>query len=250
MIEATRLESEGRRLVEEAAAQSLVVRLLGGMAFWMRADDRGRSLLGREYKDLDFAAIRAQSGALRRLMEASGYVPERQFNAIHGAKRLLYYPADGAFQMDIFLSNFSMCHELKLADRLEIEPLTLPAAELLLTKLQIVELNSKDVADVLMMLLEHHLADTDGAKLINAKRIVQLCCADWGLYTTVNDNLARIGEQTSALLAEGADSVQILGTLTELRQRLETAPKSLGWRARARVGRTVRWYELPEEVAR
>jgi len=31
---------------------------------------------------------------------------------------------------------------------------------------------------------------------------------------------------------------------------LETAPKTMGWRMRAKVGRRVRWYEVPEEVVR
>ena len=42
------------------------------------------------------------------------------------------------------------------------------------------------------------------------------------------------------------DAVEQLGVLSTAAQ---TTPKSLRWKARAKVGERVRWYEVPEETA-
>jgi len=250
VTEEPQIVSEGRRLVEEATARGVVVRLLGGVAIWLRASEHAREVLGREYPDLDVVAWKKQSRALRDLLEKLGYEPERVFNATHGAQRLLYYAPGRAFHIDVFLDEFSMSHTLDLTGRLEIEPLTLPAAELLLTKLQVAELNRKDASDAVMLLLDHELADDDGPGRLNAARVAELCAADWGLYTTVTDNLDNVQELVPELLEEEVDRTTVGARLRELERRLDAAPKSRGWKLRAKVGRRMRWYEVPEEVVR
>jgi len=104
------------------------VRLVGGAAIWIRASERARGLLGRDYPDLDLVAHRKQSRPLRDLLEELDYEPERTFNATHGARRLLYHARDRSFHLDVFLDEFVMSHTLDLGARLEIESPTLPAA--------------------------------------------------------------------------------------------------------------------------
>jgi hypothetical protein len=241
------LVEHGRRLVAEAAARGLPLRLLGGVAIWLRASEPARAAFGRDYPDLDLVAHRKQSRQLRELFERDGYDPERVFNATHGAKRLLYRVADGSHHIDVFLDTFEMSHTLDLGSRLEVEELTVPAAELLLTKLQVAELNRKDATDAVMLLYDHQLADTDGAGKLNAVRVAELCAGDWGLYTTVVDNLATVERLLPELAAE---ATELAPRIADLRLRLEAEPKTRGWKMRARVGRRVRWYELPEEVVR
>lgn len=234
--------AEGRRLVEEAAANGITVRLLGGAAIWLRASRDSRRLLGRDYPDLDLAAHRKQSRQLRDFLESEGYEPERTFNATHGKTRLYYHAADRSYHLDVFLDTFVMSHELDLGSRLELESPTLPAAELLLTKLQVAEINRKDLTDAVLLLLDHAPADEDGADRLNVARVASVCAGDWGLYTTVGDNLRKLRE-----LPEAAT---VSGRVAELERRLEEAPKTRAWKLRAKVGRRVRWYELPEEVTR
>ena len=241
---------QGRRLVAEAAARGLSIRLVGGVAFWLRAGDHARELFPRTYPDLDIVAHKRRSRMLRTLLEELGYRPERTFNAMHGASRLLYRSPDNSYQIDVFLDEFSMCHKLDLGARLETEDLTLPAAELLLTKLQIHQLNRKDLADILMLMSDHELADSDGPHLVNARRIEELCSQDWGLYTTVTDNLSAVANRISDLVTDAAVVEVTLGRLEKLRVRLEKAPKTIGWSMRAAVGRRMQWYMLPEEVVR
>lgn len=242
MAEEPRLVAVGRRLVAEAATQGVAVRLLGGVAVWLRSSNGAREAFGRDYPDLDVVAHKKESRRLRDVLEAMQYEPERVFNATHGAKRLLYHAPDRSYHVDVFLDEFQMSHTLDLGARLEIEPLTLPAAELLLTKLQVAEINRKDLADASMLMLEHDLAEEDGPGKLNVARVAQACAADWGLFTTVMDNLAKLRET----FGEQAP----LERIAELESRLESEPKSRAWKLRAKIGRRKRWFELPEEVVR
>src|ERR1700704_5731108 len=81
----------GSGLVAAAAADGVAVRLLGGVAIWIRASAPARSALGRAYPDIDLAARKKQSRQLRAVLESQGLEPERVFNATHGARRLLYH---------------------------------------------------------------------------------------------------------------------------------------------------------------
>ncbi|MGD0984915.1 MAG: hypothetical protein ABSA65_14045 [Acidimicrobiales bacterium] len=216
----------------------------------MRAGDEARTLFGREYADLDFVVHKRQSRQLRDLLETRGYLPERTFNAMHGAKRLLYHSPDNQFQVDVFLDVFDMCHRLDLKERLDVEDFTLPAAELLLTKLQIAKLNRKDVNDTLMLLFDHELSDSDGPFRLNASRLDELCGADWGLYTTINDNLDKVRDLVPECVNDDAVAAKLSASIENLQARLVAAPKTVGWKLRAQVGRRKKWYQLPEEVVR
>jgi hypothetical protein len=241
----------GRGLVATAATVGIPVRLIGGVAIWVRASPAARAALGRDYPDVDLVAHKRQSRALRTVFEEGGYQPERVFNATHGARRLLYHSPDGRWQVDVFLDTFEMSHTLDLGARLEIEPETLPATELLLTKLQIAEVNAKDISDTAMLLWDHEpVPGADGPERLNLAQLARVCGADWGLYTTVTDNLAACSSRLGQLVADKSARATIQARIETIRKGLDAAPKSLAWRMRAKVGRRVRWYELPEEVTR
>ena len=228
----------------------LAVRLFGGVAIWQRSSARTRSLLGRDYADVDLVAHRRASRDVRDLLEAAGYVPERTFNATHGASRLLYHAADGSFHIDVFLDRFTMSHELDFSSRLELEPLTLTAADLLLAKLQVAEVNRKDLTDVAMLLLDHEPGDGDGPRQLNSAYVSTVCAADWGLSTTAGDNLDALDELAPELALSGEEASTLRERTAALRGWMEQAPKSRAWRLRAKIGRRKRWYETPEEVVR
>jgi hypothetical protein len=240
--------SEGRRICEIAAADGIAVRLLGGTAIWLRSPEEVRALLTRDFADLDLVTVRDDAKPLRELLEQQGYVPDKMFNATQGTRRLYYTAADGSFHVDIFIDTFVMSHTLDLAARLEIEPVVLPAAELLLTKLQVAELNQKDAADTVMLLLGHELGDSDAAGQLNATHVATVCAQDWGLYTTATDNLGKIDELLASIADEPATQAVARERIGALLQLLDEAPKSRGWRRRARIGRRIRWYETPDEV--
>ena len=228
----------------------MALRLFGGVAIWLRSGEPTRAALGRSYPDIDLVAHRRGSRDVRNMLEAAGYTPQRTFNATHGASRLLYHAPDGAFHVDVFLGRFVMSHELDFEQRLELEPLTLPAADLLLAKLQVAEVNRKDLTDSAMLLLDHELSDNDTAGQLNATYASGVCAGDWGLFTTVSDNLDGLAAMAPELPLDDAQRSILETRINELRERLGQAPKSRAWKLRARVGRRRRWYEIPEEVVR
>lgn len=240
----------GRRLVTRADQAGITLRLFGGVAIWERSTEATRRSLGREYADLDLVSHRSRSRQLRELLESEGYEPERVFNATHGATRLLYHAPGRTFHIDVFLDQFEMSHRLDLGARLDTEPLTLPAAELLLAKLQVAEVNQKDLTDAAMLLLDHEPADDDGPGKLNAGYVSEVCAADWGLFTTATENLGSVAELASSLRLGDPERAGLIEKCARLRQRLEDVPKTRAWKLRARIGKRKRWYEVPEEVVR
>jgi hypothetical protein len=245
----------GRGLVAAAAGRGVAVRLLGGVAIWIRSSAEARAALGRAYPDVDLAAHKRQSRDLRAVLEEQGLEPERMFNATHGARRLLFHAPGsgdegGTWHVDVFLDTFEMSHTLDLGARLEAEEETLAACELLLTKLQVAEVNRKDLSDVAMLLWDHEPGDGDGPGQVNLTRMAKVCGEDWGLYTTATGNLAACAGLLGELVADAGARARIAGRIGAITGALESAPKTIAWRMRARVGRRVRWYEVPEEVVR
>ena len=243
--------AEAQRVIARLQEQGLILRLLGGVAIRLRCLSAGHRALDRRYADLDFVAHKKQAKAISDVLVDNGYTPDRRFNALHGEKRLLFFDEMHKRQVDIFLSVFEMCHKLSLDERLELHPLTLSPADLLLTKLQIVQLNTKDIQDTLALLLDFRpveFSQRPGEEL-DVSIIAQLCAQDWGWFTTVNDTLDRLIKEAADFLEPG-EAEQVSRHRVMIKQSLANNSKSVGWRLRAVVGRRLAWYELPEEVRR
>lgn len=234
--------TEGRRVLDAAREAGLTVRLLGGVAVNVRSKGLPPALT-REYKDLDFATAKKSSGDLQKLLRDLGYEAHVGFNAMNGKERLLFFDNPNARQVDVFVSSFRMCHEIPLENRLRVDEHTVPLAELLLTKLQIIELNEKDVRDTVALLLEHEVTHDDSG--VNASQIAALCGADWGLWRTITRNLETLRDRLDAY---EVDRVAVSSRVTLILERIDSEPKSRSWRMRAKVGERKRWYEVPEEV--
>lgn len=246
------LEEEMYRLIGEAQGEGILLRLVGGLAVKVHCDRAPHRSLSRAYPDIDFVTDKAGSLRLEAFLRPRGYTPNKTFNTLNGDHRQLYYDEERGRQIDIFIGDFSMCHKLPLAARLQVEPLTVPLAELFLTKAQIVQLNRKDVLDLLALLLDHDVGPAD-KETINTAVIADLCAKDWGLYTTLNMTIEKLREfmarGEAELLTEDL-KLQINDKLTSIQTAVEAAPKPLAWKVRARVGTRVPWYEEVEEVRR
>ena len=244
----TDIVAEARRLMDAAAQRDVPVRLLGGLAIRLGIPDPQGPVIPREYKDIDLATVRGQGKGVAAFMEDMGYEGDRAFNATNGHSRLLFWDVANSRQVDVFVGSFEMCHVIPIADRLLVDGVRIPLAELLLTKLQVVELNAKDQSDIATILFHHDLADDDAGH-INAGRVAKLCAADWGLWRTSKLNVERVREGlgTSGLSPE--QQAVVADRLDRLWQRVEGEPKPRKWKLRNRVGDKMRWYEEPEEVA-
>ena len=215
------------------------------MAICLRATEPLPSVLTRSYADLDFVTLRGTAGPVTTLFRHEGYEPHVAFNALHGNERLLFFDVSNERQVDVFVGGFRMSHSIPL--RVDLEPKTLPLAELLLTKLQVIEMNDKDLRDALALLLQHPVGVEDG-DTVNAERIAKLCADDWGLWRTFTHNLEWCREHLDAQELAPESKRTLHERLDALLDRIEAEPKSRGWKLRARIGERKRWFELPEEV--
>jgi hypothetical protein len=240
------IRAEAQRVAELAVARNVPMRLMGGMAIWVRSESVRKPPFAREYADMDFAVGSKGVAAVKALLAEQGYVAEKLFNAIHGAQRLNFAEPDGRWTIDILIDELAMSHRLDFRGRLSGPQPTIPLADLVLTKLQIWEINRKDLGDVLCLLADNPLGkDDDGA--IGLDRIAAVLGADWGFCHTVERNLGKVAELWAAEPVAGA-RFDVARQADGIAAATAAAPKSLAWKARARVGERLRWYETPEEV--
>lgn len=239
---------EAQRILSEADRQGVLLRLLGGTAILMRCPSAATPAFERaRAPDVDLAGLKKDATAIRGVFAAVGYEGNDHFNALHGYKQLMFHGPGGDPKVDVFLDEFTMCHHLDLRRRLGLSVLTLPLADLLFTKLQIVQVNEKDLKDVAALLLDHEVVEGESAEGIDGSYLADLAGSDWGIYTTLTDNLEKVRSYLPSMNLPAADGSQILARLDRIRGLLDATPKSRGWRLRARVGRRVPWYDLPDE---
>lgn len=240
------VRAEAARVIAAVDAAGARARVVGGVAVALHDHVALPPSLVRAYADIDLIVEAGGESKLARVLGDLGYEADRKFNALYGYRRMLFWDRPNDRQLDVFVGRFQMCHTLELGGRLETG-LTLAPADLLLTKLQIVELNPKDVVDALALIVSHDIADEGLGDVIGRDRISEVTGSDWGWFTTASDSLAQVRER--AELAGPLAGVAT-GRIDAIATAMDGAPKSLRWRARARIGRRMSWYELPEEHVR
>jgi hypothetical protein len=254
--------AEALRVVDLADAKGLLVRLMGGMAIRAHAPD-WPARTRRVEVDLDFATRSRDRGAFYELLSSEGYTADKRHNALFGGKQAYFVDVPRHRPVDVLVDNLEMCHRFEFGDRLDKSSPTLPLAELLLSKLQVVRINRKDVLDALVLLAEHPLGPDDGAPdsrhglgTINVPRILSFTSNDWGWWRTVTGNLDTLDQYLAVeLTPEDLDLNNGRAVLFDpaaqvaaLRTAINDAPKSTRWKLRARVGERQKWYQEPEEM--
>jgi hypothetical protein len=230
-------------VIDAAAAVGVTVRLLGGVAVYQLAPSASQPPLARAYGDFDVVVPARQGHSVAKVFRSAGYAEDPHFNALHGAHRMIFASPRG-YRVDVVVGTFRMCHELELGRDLPGQGLTVHPADLLLTKLQIVQIEEKDLLDAAALLAD---LPTDGPSAsIDVGRFVQPLAADWGFHHTVERNIARLVGFAQDRLGDPwakavAESARTLG------EAMEAVPKSLRWKVRAKAGEKLPWYEVPDE---
>jgi hypothetical protein len=235
---------EGRRLAVAAHEQGLTLRLLGGVAIWCTCPSARVPPLRRAYGDADFIGASGERKQISAFMEQQGYEADRMFNALHGATRLNFHDPARGRPIDVLLDRFTMAHELDLRESASGDGLTIAPADLLMTKLQVVSINDKDVRDLLAVLVDHDIAAGD----IELGRILEATTNDWGLEHTIHRSLNTVSKIAPGVGLPPRQLTAVQGRVAALSEALNAAPKGRKWKMRARVGERVKWYEEPEEA--
>jgi hypothetical protein len=237
---------EAVRVIDAATAAGLRLRLTGGVAIATISPSALKAPLRRLYNDVDFVSRGREQRDVEALFADLGYHAEDEFNSLHGEHRLFFIDRENSREADVFVDKVDACHTLELADRLDIAARTIPPADLLLSKLQVIETTPKDYTDAIAVLCDHEVVEEDGAEGISLARIEAVCCSDWGWWRTVTMVSASTLEMAEGMVKDGQISAEAPARLRQIVERLESAPKTRKWKLRARVGDRVRWHEEPE----
>ena len=248
--ERDKFEKELKTILKASDDAGTLLRVIGSLAFQMHCPQFGylQAAMGRAYTDIDFGAYSHQAKQITELMTGMGYIDNREVYIGSEGERAIFDKPGTGLHVDIFYEKLDFCHAIYWKGRLEIDSPTIPLTELLLEKMQIVEINEKDIIDTIMLLLEHPLGDID-KETINIKLAAQLCANDWGLWrtTTMNlDKVKQLAQHYTQLTNEQKEKVT--SQVDETLARLNGEPKPLAWRLRDRVGDRVKWYKDVDEV--
>ena len=246
--EAERFLAAARDIVVHGERRNLFLRLLGSLAYRIHCPANAHLLdeMNRELTDLDFASERKYASGLIDMLKELGYVMDVEIATATGGSRYYFKHPSTELGVDVFMDELYFCHQISFRGRLHVDRHTIPLAELLLEKMQIVELNEKDIKDTIVLLLEHDIGDDDNEK-VNAGVVASTLADDWGFYYTVILNLNRVTNHLNDYAVLDDDEKALVRRRVDaLRARIESAPKSFKWKARSRVGTRVRWYQLVE----
>jgi hypothetical protein len=243
---------EAYRITDAAKTEGILLKLLGALAFHIHCPKFSyiQEMLGRSFTDIDFAAYRNESSRINKLFAELGYQYDPRVRALFGS-RLIFDDASGTSRhCDVFLDKLEFCHDINFKGRLELDDPTVPLAELLLEKMQIVKLNEKDIIDTIMLLREHEIGESDN-DTINAAYIARLTARDWGLWKTVTMNLEKVkGAAQSFNKLSDEDKEHVDVKVTALRGRIDNESKTRGWKIRAQIGEKRKWYRDVDELLR
>jgi hypothetical protein len=261
-----RLEAEASRIVTEAGEAGVTLRVTGSAGIRLHCEAAGRLMdaLGRPAKDIDLVVPERQRKGMRRYLESRGYVADRDLLvAMEGTRYSFRHPRHGT-EIDVFVERLEFCHTIDVGKRLGLHPVTLSVEDLMLAKLQIVEMTTTDVMDVAVLLKAHQVAGgrAGGAdpEVINSGYVAGLLAADWGFHHTATRNLRRIagiaegtpdgreGVNGPGVSDRGAPGGEISfdgvpEAAASLLAAIDAAPKSLAWRLRDKIGERRQWWQ-------
>lgn len=247
---------EAQKILRAASEKQVVLRLLGGLAIKIHclnetgfAQRLGRiAEPGQEYSDIDFATYGRLRDQVRKVFESLGYSKRPTTMSTSATQRHIYFHPKGWFYVDVFWDKLRAAnHPIDFRGRLEVDPVSIPLADLLLEKLQIVSFSRKDLLDTILLMKAHEVSDNEETETISAKRIAETLARNWGFWYTVTTNLRGLREHLKNM---GTTSPQDVAELTSKIARVlssaNSAPKSFRWVLRSKLGTRKRWYNPVE----
>jgi hypothetical protein len=238
---------EARLLIEEAQKQGIILRVMGPIALHFHFPEyvdlyrRMERLGDRVFTDIDFASYGKGRGKIVPFFQAQGYELEKRAAMLSGNTRHIYF-GSRVPMIDVFFDQLAYNHPIDYRGRLEIHPHCVSLTDLLLQKLQIVQINDKDLKDAMLLLLAATVGDIEAGK-INMRYLAKLMGDDWGFYYTSTTNLEKVKlavDQVAVLTDQQRATIR--ERVDEINRGLEKAPKSGKWKGRAKVGTKKPWY--------
>ncbi len=256
-------------IVRRAQDKGVVIRILGAMAVYLhtegceRCREIHRTRFGEGtpmFTDLDVMAYKKQKKKIKEFFEKDlKFLPDRMVNVLFGDKRLIYYHPEGKYHVDVFFDKLEFSHDVPFGSkpgegRLDLSFPAITPTDVVLEKLQIHDINPKDLVDLIVLFMSHDLAEEDGEGKINAAYIAGLLADDWGFWYDATRNLELVKSYADQMVGEGRlnpeEAERVKSQVDLLLRRIEEEPKTKRWRKRAKTGTKKKWYREVEEVVR
>ncbi len=247
-----RLQAEAVSIVSAAGQAGVTLRVVGSAGIRLHCPEPGPVMdrLGRPAKDIDFVVPQQHRKDMRRFLEARGYVIDRDLLiAMEGTRYSFSHPGHGT-DVDVFVGRLDFCHTIEVIDRLNAHPVTIGIEELLLQKVQIIEMTTTDVIDSGVLLATHDVSGTEGdTEAICSSRIAGLLARDWGFHHTATRNLRRIRDRAGETATDfgSAANSRVRERAEKLLDAIDAEPKNTRWRLRNRIGERKQWWQDVDE---
>jgi len=263
---------EATGLVATAQSQGVYQRIMGSLAAYIHSMDKPEIIstfksLGRfgegkpNFTDLDLIAYSKQGRQVGQIFKQLGFKPDEMVNGFFGDRRLIFYSPTGAYHVDIFLNKLEFSHTVDFgekpgAGRLELDSPTITLTDLVLEKLQIHEINRKDLIDLIIVFLGHPVS-SDGVnarEAVDGDYILKILGDDWGFWYDSVANLNKVKSFAIELMKEGKLTNEHVSTvnreIAKLVEMANSSSKTKRWEVRSKVGTKKPWYREVEEVVR
>ncbi len=248
--------NEALRIEKAAAEIGIPLRVIGCLAFRIKSPEFAdlHIKMGREVTDIDYVSYYKHRQKLINLFRDDlGYYWVPPGFARATTLRDLFIDTERERKIDVFYDHLEFCHKIdfKKNKRLDVDEPTIPLAELFLEKTQIVEINAKDLKDLVITFLAHDVSDDGNDNMVNGHYIAKTLSEDWGFYYTVTENIKKFIDFVPSLTEIDLKQKDlIINRVTKLQQMIEDAPKSRGWNRRAKIGTKQRWYKFVHTMAK
>lgn len=252
MVDLALAIEEATSLAQKARDSGVTIRLIGACAFRIHCPQSKElyQAIDRPITDVDFISYQQQNGKVKQYFASQGYLSDSRVMALFGHNRHQYAHPTSDLKVDVFFDRLEMNHIIDFKNRLEIDFPTISLADLLLEKMQIVQINEKDIKDTIILLREHPIGKSE-KETINADYIANSLAEDWGFWYTVTENLQKVQNYVNEMNSlSTTDKSTVTTRLTELKNHLDNQPKSMKWKMRARIGPKKKWYTDVEEIER
>jgi hypothetical protein len=258
--------NDARRIVEEATQKGIHLRLLGAIAIRLNSSNHGDLFLRlnrlnaeNRFTDIDLAAYSKERGEVRKLLQGLDFAVNQQSLMMHGNSRMLFENAQKGYSVDVFFDRLRFSHDVEFGrdpreGRLDLHPLTLPLADLVLEKLQIHEINEKDLKDLLLLFAANSIANKEGESVIDGKHIASALSNDWEFWYEAKLNLEKLQKFVANYVGEKMVEAQVGTTIRtrieELTRLIDDEPKGKDWQKRSKAGPQKKWWRDVEERSR
>lgn len=245
-----RICREASSIVDAARAAGVTLRLVGSAACRICCDEASHLFAALEREapgDLDFVGLRKQSHQIVQIMDSLGYESDRGVVVASEGARHIYKHRESGEVIDVFTDELDFNHKILLKDRLELASPTLAPSDLLLSKLQIVEINLKDIKDAFVLLARHEVAAGGAPQTIDSAYVGHALAGDWGFHHTFTINIQKLREKIGGFAVGEPEKQKVVGRVDALMRAIDEEPKSMRWKLRAKIGTKTRWYQVVDE---